>query len=268
VRKCDSQQLHAAGKYAEKVVAFVDVLGFSRLVESVKLDDTSDLILNDLEAALDEDVIGIWNWRQGEDKEQYTIRMFSDSICVSADPTYNGFVTTIYKLAILQTAMMRRGLLLRGAVTTGRHYESSTLVFSEALVRAYKLETDVAQYPRIIVDAPLIPRFFEDVDADIANLNTNLLLLRDSDGQVFVHYLTDSGPQEYYGVDRVRNDLERQRSLIDDGRKEFSEEASIMKKLAWLERYHNYKVQTLGSDFREFCVGDPQAQGFSLLKQW
>jgi hypothetical protein len=260
----DKKRIAKAGKYTERVVGFVDVLGFSHLVESVKPDDTSDKMLKDIEAALCEDVIGTWNWRQEEDDEKYTIRMLSDSICTSADPTYRGFLTTIYKLANVQTAMMRRGLLLRGAVTTGRHYESSTLLFSEALVRAYKLEREVAQYPRIIVDAPLVPRFFEDKDAVLANQ----LMLRDADGQVFVHYMSAFCPLKSYEVERVKNDLERQRSLINDGRRDFSTQASAMRKLAWLERYHNYKVQTLGPAFRKFYVGDPQKQGFTLLKRY
>lgn len=248
-------------KYRERVVAFVDILGFSRMVESVDPLDDADRILDSLEAALDEGVMGTWEYRQEQDEGQFTIRMFSDCIVVSGDPTYDGCLTVIGRLANVQKAMIRRGLLLRGAVTTGRHYESSRLLFSEGLVRAYRLEVDAARYPRIIVDAPVVPRFFQNKDPILANQ----LLLRDSDGQVFIHYLTIWLPESSYREEQFRRDLQKQRDLIEDGWRRSPANASIMRKLAWLQRYHNYKVNTLGPRFRDLFIGEPQAQGFTQV---
>ena len=65
-------------KYRERIVAFIDILGFSQLVESVNSNNMPDKILDDLETALDEDVLKLWREEKGyELDEEHTIKMVS-----------------------------------------------------------------------------------------------------------------------------------------------------------------------------------------------
>lgn len=246
-------------KYAERIVAFVDILGFTQLIERVAADETADALIAELETVLATDVAGIWT-----ENAEFTIRMFSDCICFSAPPTAFGFLTAILNLAAAQKALLQRGILLRGAITVGRHYESASLIFSEALVRAYHLESQVAIHPRIIVDPRLIPRFVEAIpDGKVLDVFMNLILMRDSDNQVFLNYhnlLNDSAKN----ITREAN-LERERDIICQSRKLYESNFAIMAKMAWLERYHNYLCLLMAPSRRDLLVGSPEDHGFEMV---
>jgi hypothetical protein len=58
------------------------------------------------------------------------------------------------------------GLLVRGGLSRGKLYHRGRVVLGEAMVDAYRLESEVAQYPRVVVSPRITDddRLFSDVD--------------------------------------------------------------------------------------------------------
>ncbi|MEW6199130.1 MAG: hypothetical protein AB1601_10790 [Planctomycetota bacterium] len=267
-------------KYIDRVVAFVDILGFSRLIAAADNDRPAVELIDELERVLGEDVAAQWHGplaghpdaealaeSEGKGKIEitnFTIKMFSDCICTAAPPNYFGYMWTVLNLANIQKALLKHRILLRGAIALGRHYQSDAVIFSEALVRAYQLESHVAMYPRIILDAPLVSRFVQCLpEGNAREVMMNILLLRDSDNQVFVNYHSLVNDSE---INRTRErNLELERKLIVEGRVEHSDDFSIMTKLAWLERYHNFVCQRMASSRPDLLIGSADDHGFQML---
>ena len=77
------------------------------------------------------------------------------------------------------------GALIRGAITVGNFYIDDTMVYGEALVRAHKLESEIAIYPRIVIDREIaeksmLPAF------KISKIKG---LTQDFDGEWFVNFI-------------------------------------------------------------------------------
>ena len=55
------------------------------------------------------------------------------------------------ELARLTGRLLQRGYFIRGALVKGPLYHDDKMIFGEALVRAYQLESEVVRYPRVMV---------------------------------------------------------------------------------------------------------------------
>ena len=61
------------------------------------------------------------------------------------------FVLSQTLLSILASQALRLGFLLRGGAAIGRLYHDSGVIFGDALVEAYRLESQIAIYRRVIL---------------------------------------------------------------------------------------------------------------------
>jgi hypothetical protein len=77
---------------------------------------------------------------------------FSDNIVVTCEPERDATLHLITTLAAFQLAALADGFLIRGGLTVGAIYHDNVSVFGPGLNRAYELESQIAQVPRIIVD--------------------------------------------------------------------------------------------------------------------
>lgn len=242
--------------YPDRIVAFIDILGFRQLV--LTAGENPQGLLQELTSLLSANVSKKWSESKG-----FKIKMFSDCICASAPNTFSGLIMAIVNISNIQQAFLRRKLLLRGGLSFGRHYESRTLIFSEALIKAYTIESSVAVYPRVVLDESLVQRFFGNDSGALTPGKTlaNCFLQRDSDGKAFVNYF----PSVTHSVEidkKRRIGLERQKELILDARKNHPTDTSIMFKLSWVERYHNFVVKELNGGDPSLLIGEPNTLGF------
>lgn len=161
-------------KYDDRIVAFIDVLGFSNLVYSDKLEPISHyyaMILTDFkEAAI---------------KKKFKFLMISDSIVVHAPQTQDGFFAVIRALSSLQHRLLLKGILIRGGVSFGKLYvnETDNIIVGAGLINAYNLEKK-AIYPRIVIDRNIIPLYWEGSDEFIKKTGH---LIRHSAPLPYVH---------------------------------------------------------------------------------
>lgn len=138
------QQVPVNATFQTRYCAFVDILGFR---ESVGRLEASEL-LSILEITHRPD--------QGAELgklfgTEIKTSSFSDNICISAELGLAGLFMLFVSLEELALRLLDRGALLRGGIVKGLLYHKDNVVFGDALVSAYQLESQHAVYPRILV---------------------------------------------------------------------------------------------------------------------
>ncbi len=154
------------GEYEERYCLFLDLLGFkSHVEESVaKVKATSNsLSFLKLKAALSGITHGVGYKESVEisGKQRPSSRrvsQFSDSVVISylkEELNGAGMGSMLWDAHRLQLRLIRHGIFLRGAISSGLLYHNESLVFGPAMNEAVQLEK-LASYPRVIVDGQLL----------------------------------------------------------------------------------------------------------------
>lgn len=141
----------------DRVVAFVDILGFRSVLSRVF--DRKDLALySRIRKALRSLSMhaGITNkpiFPRPEQLGPATARAtaFSDCIVFSDSLEAMGVESVAAKVALLITWLLRDGILCRGAIAAGPTVHEEDILFGPGLVAAYELENTAAIYPRVIL---------------------------------------------------------------------------------------------------------------------
>ena len=146
--------------YEERIVAFVDVLGFKNEIEK-KTVNPSVGVENEEETERVYDFISLLNKdfvkRNTSDDSTYRVSQFSDSLVISYSVSEKASVFWILmSLLYLHLGAIYHGLLIRGAVTFGKLIHDDEHLFGPAMDEAYKMESEIANFPRIIVNQKLI----------------------------------------------------------------------------------------------------------------
>ena len=88
----------------------------------------------------------------------FGVQAISDTIVLTCS-SHDQFTEFLGLLREVFVAFMRQGLLVRGGVAYGKHFQSNRLTYSHAIARAYDLESSRAVYPRIVVDENIIQMY-------------------------------------------------------------------------------------------------------------
>ena len=81
---------------------------------------------------------------------------FSDNIVISTAVKDGNIPYFLRAIAIMQLMTSSLGFLLRGGIAIGDIYHDDEVVFGPALVRAYELKSQIAVYPRIVLDKEVL----------------------------------------------------------------------------------------------------------------
>jgi len=128
-----------------RFVAFMDVLGFSKIVLDT---DRASAIMEELETVRNDTLM----MAKEEELKELQITWFSDSIVI----TYLAEdITDLYiLLSIIQEIQFKliiRGVLLRGGIARGECYHKNNIIVGKGMIEAYTLESKFANTPRIIL---------------------------------------------------------------------------------------------------------------------
>jgi hypothetical protein len=183
----------------ERVVAFIDILGFKDLVDRMfggepelfrllleALDYTKSLECPDPDRLL-------------------AVTAFSDSVVISEGGEL-GSAGVLASVGVLSGELLKRGILCRGAICSGRTYHAQGICFGEGLITAYELERSTAINPRIIISNEVAPTISYLIEDPIPRLK------RDSDRVLFVNvfnYFWDhfQGKVDTVGLEQAREGL-------------------------------------------------------------
>ena len=176
--------------YKQKVVLFLDLLGFKEVIDNREASD----IYNALKI-----IKGIKEL--DDDQKEYGVKTtrlathFSDSLVVSFDVTDPSQV--FYTLHDIQTMLLELTLkkyICRGGVVVGDIYHDEKYIFGPAFLNAHKLESSVAKNPRIIVDESVFSvaaKNHIDIHSPASELKyiSDGLVNKDDDGRYYIDYI-------------------------------------------------------------------------------
>jgi hypothetical protein len=233
--------------YEERVVAFMDILGWRnaivRSAEDAELTRELGLSLSiaanagrhaERLAAMGAD--GKW---PGDPQ----VTHFSDSVLVSVIADRNAEENLTHFLRAIVWTLVRRGMFVRGGVAFGQLIHRSGLAYGPALNAAYDLEHDVAVYPRIILDDALAARWGSGVTVSDRNgreIGKRREWREDADRRYFFDFLKPIPviPGTDHGEKFWRSSLEPIRDTITKSLAKYSD-PHIKKKYQWAANYFN-----------------------------
>jgi hypothetical protein len=162
--------MHQPPAYTDRIVAFIDILGFKDHV---------------LSFATDPERHGRIHYALSYIKSYCTLKtmqssvevsVFSDSVAITASPL-DAF-DVIWRCGWLHATLLFSGILTRGGISVGPTFHANDILYGEGMVTAHYIESKVAVYPRIIVD----PKLFSNLRPELKQK----FLDEDSDGCWFV----------------------------------------------------------------------------------
>ena len=268
-------------KYEERYCLFLDILGFqSHVDESVSQKSGSKQMMTfpRLMAALS----GIYeevNYRESiqiAGKSQLSSRrvsQFSDSVVVSYlkdELNGAGVASMLFDIHRIQLRLVRSGILLRGAISSGLLYHDEKLIFGPALNEAVALEK-LASYPRVILDGQILDEaFMPRTHSQKRNLelttSISSMAQMDLDGLYYIDYFNvhpDDFNEEWYDLYEY---LEELRKLIKGLANKKA--PSIKMKHSWLRTKFNEMAGPLEKNgFRKIGIHLIPEEDVSLFSQ-
>lgn len=155
-------ELNLEKNLEEKFVAFLDVMGFSNLVNKNNT--------NDLESYFTKITEILEKLR--EDKAEIQSLLISDSIILIAPKGLQGFIQLLWAIRRIQNALLWKKILIRGAVSYGEVYYNPgyNIIVGKGYIRAYLLEQE-AIFPRVIIDPSIIKLISQDKSKFLERVN-------------------------------------------------------------------------------------------------
>jgi hypothetical protein len=259
--------------YRPAVITFLDVLGFSDQVAKDKDPTRLRSVLRrlaDFAANQDDD---------GDELEETTSIVFSDSIVrirfIDGEDHSGALFHEVLKLLHVQGEMLADNVLLRGGLTVGDIYVEGQMAFGPGFIRAYQLESQFANYPRIVVGPEAFKALREDerLRADHHDLAEEIhhqseLLHQGDDGLWFIDYLYGFQEEMDYPEDHV--DLVAQhRSHIIASANAAPANSRVLQKYLWLAGYLNNVVDRLGHTQLKITQADiPALEALAEKPAW
>lgn len=231
--------------YQRSVVTFVDILGFSDLVERLCADEVTEML----------DAIGATAAQSvGAEDQKTGVLSFSDSVIrsrpIATETVYDALLHEIQQLATAQWTLLEFGMLIRGGTTVGEISLEGGRAFGPAFIRAYRLEFSLAGSPRIVIDPTVIESIRRHLRtiasrgrkrSAIADLKNHIRL--GDDGIWFVDYMSSITLMNDRAY--VLSALVGMREFIIGEVHKLSPNSLVLAKHLWLIRYHNQSVRRL-----------------------
>lgn len=216
-----------------RIICFMDILGFSELINEYENDMTSTL-LQDIQESFELAKNQLLENKTPQNEEilkHLRYQTFSDNICISIPyfDNENDFLSNFNILSIyvrgFQLIMMSKGIFMRGGISTGSYYADSNIIFSKGLVNAYLIESKKAIYPRVVIDNSIISKLLEYNKGQVRFFGIDSTIIFDWEN---VAFLNPFGFSEV-PMQQLNSALEE---LISDDDSEFGQITSLAKSLA------------------------------------
>ena len=241
-------------QYEERYVAFIDILGFSSLVNRAEKDSS---LLERLESVLEEkgmysaietsmDALGT-NDPRGFFQNMFRISTFSDNILISTKINLIGLGLITTLSAIICNRLLHQGIFTRGAISSGKLIHTHEIALGAGLIRASELERTAAIYPRILIDESIVL----DMNALAKQGGSPDFRRQDFDGlwqlhilhPVMIEMISHTSGSEYEALNHDYMAIGRQE--IESALRS-ADNLAVKAKIGWLARYFNEYAVSFG----------------------
>ncbi|MEJ5977587.1 hypothetical protein WG901_13135 [Novosphingobium sp. PS1R-30] len=225
------------GNYQRRFVAFLDILGFSRLVQQADDPDLRDSIVGAIETMRES--------LAPNEASDFRVTQFSDCTVLSAALSEYGCSLVMTGSIILATNLLNHGMLLRGGLAVGNMVHTDEVMFGPGFLVAHAQDKSGGT-PKIAVDQSLV-----DEIAGWPNDSGLETLIRTDpyDLSPMLHTLAEF--ESYDAVPRVGHpvrddDAARLAELIANECYGRGHPPAVTAKWIWMERYWNDSVRPKG----------------------
>jgi hypothetical protein len=171
-------------------VAFIDILGFGEMVTAdCHSPNGKQVHVHKLRAVHEGTRARFIN------NVDYQLTQFSDSVVIARRYHQSALSEFLDVVRGFQRDLFRQSLLCRGAVACGKHLLEGSFMFSGGLLEAYRLEREIARYPRIVVSENLL-----QLVVPSGASAERLPVLKGDDGAWFLDYLGGVDVAEARGI--------------------------------------------------------------------
>lgn len=251
--------------YSECFIAFLDVLGFKRMVFSSKQKDRTKI---EEYFGLIEEVTS--ELKAIEPKKELGSLIISDSVILSM-PVDDNISTKIDKfrhlciaVAKIQSLLALKGIWLRGAISSGEAYfdPKKNNIVGKAYIDAYILAESKAIYPRVIIDHKIINELDKLSSQDLideinkktegglkfANWTTDVLFNWQKNDLVEGEKLVQDVAMFIDYLSPAMKDLDKLRKLISNIEKMIYSDNTVYLKFKWIMTYLSVNCAGRGGD--------------------
>jgi len=167
------------------IIAYIDILGTKDTINS----DASDNHLKALHDLYNKTLTNIYAIKHQLALEDIKIKIFSDNIIfalkvnktLKKETIIEYLSNIVYMLRFFQLYTLLSGHAIRGCVTFGKLFINDVFTYGKGLLTAYKMEENLAIFPRILVDQNLL----QDIEY---NKSITMYLKKDFDGIYFIDF--------------------------------------------------------------------------------
>lgn len=234
--------------YEHAIVTFLDILGFKNMVIKRPAGDVA-AALERLQESVNESVLTLATGRKrAEAVSPPRVHSFSDNVVrvrpiTSPQAFAQEFIQEISELGRIQASLAGDGIFIRGGIAVDSIVSNESVVFGKGLIRAYEIESKVANSPRIVVDPGAISQFREREDIAVTRMRKDIsvmkrLIRQGDDGLWYVDYIRTA-------LDQISSDtaaktyLKKHRKHIVEVAMPLESDSDLLPKFMWLARYYN-----------------------------
>jgi hypothetical protein len=186
-----AQPIQFHGKYRQRLVAFIDILGFSERIKATKgkaneVAKIADCLKEHVRGD-EEERRAIYGGRwtdDGHDDFEYGLlaeqtaaadfrqSTFSDNIVMSVEPVDEGLSHLASQCSHMIVQLMKQGLYCRGGLALGDllHEPTDNVVFGPAMIEAYDIERTIAGFPRVVLSGDVVDLLIGDLGEEPRSL--------------------------------------------------------------------------------------------------
>lgn len=229
-------------KLLDSFVCFADILGFSNLIKSASSEE-APYLLKDLHSHLSS------CYKKLRELNPYgSIKTFTDNIILAYPKHEDGegqYGSLILSFMYFQLNMILKGYFIRGGISLNDYYGDETFAYGPAVVEAYELESNKANYPRIILSEKMIELILvhiEDFYGGEGAPQISEVICDKEDNTCFINYLLciENDLQESGDFKNYFEIITAHKNQIETAIYKNSNDSKIMVKYSWVAKYHNY----------------------------
>ena len=236
--------------YIDRYCAFIDILGFRDLVRRLGGDNSQFETLRTLLAKIHSPVNpATKGWHI-----DFRAQSISDAVAISTIANDTGLIHLFIAIEKLAVELLKEGYLIRGALVKGKLYHDDKMVFGDALIHAYELESTIVRFPRVMITRDVM----QDVEGFCSGFLSDRRGIYQShieqadDGPHYVHVLrTIANTIAKLQLENINLPPEKQHSLEEFARiqaviqkrlNESTDKPRHFEKVQWFARYWNQHV--------------------------
>lgn len=220
------------GRYEERYLAFIDVLGFSDIIKKTR--NQPELI-----SVVHEALVGITRTAVSSRSSILGIQAtsFSDNVVISLPLSGPGLFHLFGLINNFSQELLGLGMLFRGAIAKGAALHTEHVIFGPALVEAYNLETKVSLHPRIMLSDPVLEDAKSYVNKSSEQASLLGRLVREDPFDVpYLNFFTDWDEDDEAWKPESVAKLNVLRAIIERGLRENAKNPNVGEKYRWMAR--------------------------------